>query len=162
MRRGFSVLELIVVIVVIAAIAAIAVPRAGAAARNAAAASAADQLRRLATAFELYHADHGGWPVDKAKGEFPPEMVGRLRPADIGPSPIGGDYDWQNWMSFNNGVIRGTAVGIVGEFDSATALQVDRLIDDGDLLSGALFQHHINGQPGVDAASQFLTYRISE
>ncbi|MFU8828028.1 MAG: type II secretion system protein [Phycisphaerales bacterium] len=59
-RRGFSLIELVIVIVIIGIIGAIAVPRMSRAATGAADSSLVADLNVLRTAIELYQAEHGG------------------------------------------------------------------------------------------------------
>jgi prepilin-type N-terminal cleavage/methylation domain-containing protein len=141
--HGFSLIELVIVVVIIAVIAAIAAPRVTEASRNASAAAMAAHIRRLADAFELYHAEHGSWPYDSLPGVLPPEMAGRLRPSDFGPSPAGGLYDWQNWIDMHP--LGGCIVGIAdGVHDWALLTRVDAILDDGDLATGTFVRHSLN------------------
>ncbi len=89
MSRGFSLIELLIVAVIIAVIVAIAVTRVTQASRNATAAGVAAHLRTMATAFDLYNAEHGSWPRHSETGAMPPEMQGRLLATDVGSSPAG-------------------------------------------------------------------------
>ncbi len=142
-ERAFSLIELVIVVVIIAVIAAIAVPRATEASRNAAAAAMAAHIRKLADAFDLYHAEHGSWPDDSLAGDLPTEMAGRLRPSDFGPSPAGGLYDWQNWIDMHP--LGGCIVGIAdGVHDWALLTRVDAILDDGDLATGTFVRHSLN------------------
>ncbi len=139
MSRGFSLIELLIVAVIIAVIVAIAVPRVTEASRNAAAASVAAHLRTMATAFDLYNAEHGSWPRHSETGAMPPEMQGRLLATDFGSSPAGGMYRWDNWI--DGGItLGGVWVSVHTEFgtpfDTALFAQVDALLDDGDLTTG--------------------------
>ncbi|MFG0292994.1 MAG: type II secretion system protein [Phycisphaerales bacterium JB065] len=59
-RRGFSLIELVIVIVIIGIIGAIAVPRMSRAATGAADSSLVADLNVLRTAIDLYQAEHGG------------------------------------------------------------------------------------------------------
>jgi len=59
-RRGFSLIELVIVIVIIGIIGAIAVPRMSRAASGAADSSLVADLNVMRTAIDLYQAEHGG------------------------------------------------------------------------------------------------------
>lgn len=160
MQRAFSLIELVIVVVIIAVIAAIAMPRATEAARNAEAAAMAAHIRRVADAFELYHAEHGQWPPDTGAGEFPPEMVDRLRPSDFGPTPAGGMYDWQNWdggVAVLGGIWVGVHRGIDPAIDLDLLRRVDAILDDGELATGAVVRHTLT-QVGV--GSQMVSLRL--
>ncbi len=141
---GFSLIELVIVVVIIAVIAAIAAPRVNEASRNASAAAMAAHIRRLADAFQSYHAEHGDWPPDRTRGELPPEMAGRLRPSDFGRTPAGGTYDWHNWtggLQPVGGCIMGIADGIT---DWDLLMRVDAILDDGNLETEAFVMHSLD------------------
>ena len=157
MKRAFSLLELVIVVMIITVIAAIAVPRATKASRNAQAASMAAHIRRLADAFDLYHAEHGAWPPDSLAGFLPVEMQHRLRTTDFARTPAGGKYDWQNWTNGHHpmgGCIMGIADGIT---DWNMIQRIDELIDDGNLLTGAFVRHNLNGP---DSAGNMAGLRV--
>ncbi len=65
-KRGFSLVELIIVIVILGVIAAIAVPRISRGAKGADESSLRQDLSILRTAIEMYAAEHGGdYPASK-------------------------------------------------------------------------------------------------
>ena len=147
MSRAFSLIELVIVVVIFAVIAAIALSRATQASRHAQAAGIAAHLRRLADAFELYHAEHGMWPPNTTKGEFPPQMSGRLRPSDFGPTPAGGFIDWQNWEGGCRplgGVWIGVSMTSGHSFDPDLLRRIDAILDDGDLSTGQFVRHSMD------------------
>jgi len=59
-RRGFSLVELVIVIVILGVIAAIAVPRISRGAKGADESSVRQNLAILRSAIEMYSAEHGG------------------------------------------------------------------------------------------------------
>ena len=59
-RRGFSLVELVIVVVVLGVIAAVAVPRLSRGSRCAADAALAKDVQSLRKAIDLYAAEHGG------------------------------------------------------------------------------------------------------
>lgn len=64
-RRGFSLVELVIVIVILGVIAAIAVPRISRGAKGADESAVRQDLSILRTAIEMYSAEHGGdYPGD--------------------------------------------------------------------------------------------------
>lgn len=71
-RRGFSLVELVIVLVIIGIIAAIAVPRFSSATEAAHAKTVAGTLRIVNGAMELYKADHGYYPGVKPDGTMHP------------------------------------------------------------------------------------------
>jgi len=65
-RRGFSLIELVIVVVIIGIIAAIAVPRMSRGAQGAGDSALAGDLATLRNAIDLYQTEHGGsYPTDE-------------------------------------------------------------------------------------------------
>ena len=60
LRRGFSLIELVVVVVIIGIIAAIAIPHLGRGAQAAADAALAQDLAQIRQAIDAFQAEHGG------------------------------------------------------------------------------------------------------
>lgn len=63
-RRGFSLIELVIVVLILGIIAAIAVPRMSRGAKGAQESSVAADLAILRNAIDLYHTEHGEFPAD--------------------------------------------------------------------------------------------------
>lgn len=59
-RRGFSLIELVIVVVIIGVITAIAIPRMSSARERAQAAAVSDGVAKIDTAIQLYKAEHLG------------------------------------------------------------------------------------------------------
>ena len=68
-RKGFSLLELVIVVVIIGIIAAIAIPRMSRGAAGAAEAALTGDLAVLRNAIDLYTVEHGGTPPAEATFE---------------------------------------------------------------------------------------------
>lgn len=66
-RRGFSLIELVIVVVIIGIIAAIAIPRMSRGASGAGDAALSGNLTILRNAIDLYHTEHGGTDNDYPK-----------------------------------------------------------------------------------------------
>ncbi len=81
-RRGFSLIELVIVIVIMGTVAAIAIPRMSHAAQSAAAANLRASLKTLNTATEMYALEHEGLnPAQAPSGAVDPlvkNLVHRL------------------------------------------------------------------------------------
>ncbi len=73
-RRGFSLVEVVIVIVIIGVVAAIAVPRLTSASGNAAESAVRANLAAMRTALDLYAADH--------YGNYPPSLTALARYTD--------------------------------------------------------------------------------
>ena len=129
--------ELVIVVVIVAIIASIALARFSGFAERTEQAAIGEHLRRMATAFELYHADHDAWPADTLPGVFPPEMSGYLREGDFRGDPLGGKFDWEQWGDPPKHAV-GYFVSVHNVQDWGTALEIDRQVDNGDLNSGAM------------------------
>jgi general secretion pathway protein G len=84
-KKGFSLVEMVVVILLIGIIAAVAAPRMFDTADNARANSTKQNLAVIRDALELYRSQNGGYPTtatiatdlkDYIRGPFPPAQVG--------------------------------------------------------------------------------------
>ncbi|MEN0020444.1 MAG: prepilin-type N-terminal cleavage/methylation domain-containing protein [Planctomycetota bacterium] len=134
-KRGFSLIELVVVVVILAALATIAVPRAAHAASRARHTAFVSHLRALVHAAEVHLQTADAPFIDSHSAEMPTEFEGVFDEEDWeNDSPIGGEWDLES-----NDVGVGLAIGI-NNFDGAAEIAdlvaVDRLIDDGRLTSG--------------------------
>jgi prepilin-type N-terminal cleavage/methylation domain-containing protein len=75
-RRGFTLIELMIVVVIIGILAALAIPKFTSVTKRAKESEAAPLLRQIATLQERYHAREGVYTTDMAQLEGGPEMTG--------------------------------------------------------------------------------------
>ena len=134
-RRAFTLIELVLVVAILGVLSAIAMPRIAGAAQSARPAAFARSLDTLADAILLYYYEHGEWPGDGSTGKPPTELEGRVdQNAWTAGTPLGGE--WDSEKDYDN--IYG--IGVHGDADPALLLEVDRLIDNGDLATGSFRQ----------------------
>ncbi len=138
-ERAFTLVEIIVVVVVIGILAAVAVPKFVGAREQTAIAAAAEDLKAIELAADMYNAMHGAFPPDVNRTR---EVEG-LAPFFKGenpfakPCPIGGAYDWEGPPRWNppQVSIRKNGSNIYSDED---AQALDEHFDDGDLNTGRL------------------------
>jgi len=68
LRRGFTLVELLIVVIILAILAAIVVPQFIASTQDAAEAAVDTNLRNLRAAVDLYYQQHGEYPSDNGDG----------------------------------------------------------------------------------------------
>jgi prepilin-type N-terminal cleavage/methylation domain-containing protein len=134
-NEAFTLVEIMIVVSVIALLAMIAVPSFLRAREQARSAKFVNALRIASGAFEVYAAEHNGYPADVSRGIVPPGMATYFgKTFDwTKPTPFGGNWDWDyNVFGFTAAV---SAVGM--NSTTAQMLEIDSKFDNGDLSSGA-------------------------
>lgn len=137
--RGFSIIELVIVIVIVGLLAAIAVPRLAAFGANGKYAATHQGFRQIASALDMYHADHLGYPPNASIATLPPEMVGYLDEFSFTvPPPIGRAWDWNGEGSgiMSHGV--NLSIHTVPEADRA---EMESRFDDDQPETGLYRKH---------------------
>lgn len=89
-RRGFSLIELLVVLLIIGTLAGIAIPNLQRALLRARAVDAMSDLNVVRVALENYRADENTWPPDQNRGTIPPGLDAYL--------PGGFDFNREDWI----------------------------------------------------------------
>lgn len=95
-RRGFTIVELLVVVTVIGVLAQIAIPHYAGVKRRALAASIVGDVRAVQIAAFGYYTEHGEFPAKAGNGKVPDELVDYL-PAGFTFKQSDWTYKWHTW-----------------------------------------------------------------
>ena len=117
-RRGFAIVELLVVLVVLGIVANIAIPVFLHAQLKARATKIVTDFKYVESVVTTYYSQSGVWPRDRAPGVVPPELAaaigGRLDWGQKGRRSMAIQYEWDNWINKNGNPLKpktGVAVG---------------------------------------------------
>jgi prepilin-type N-terminal cleavage/methylation domain-containing protein len=138
-RPAFTFVEVVLVMLVLGILAGVAAPKLIIARETAALNAFTAQLKAYADAFDMYKADYGVYPNNSVTATLPANMGRYINPADFAKqTPLGGYWDYTaSGAGLNAGVGVEYANG-VGFPGTAKLLEVDRLLDDGNLATGSL------------------------
>lgn len=145
-------LSVAIAVFVVGVAVAIAVPRVQQAVWKRRATKVAEELRAFATAFQAHAAQHGEWPAATQRpGEVPPGMEAALGAQWSGRSAVGLRYLWapdslQRGRRFRAAIVLWRDYPRPHGEERWLLEEIDRLIDDGDLLGGR-FQIGHRDQP---------------
>lgn len=132
-RKGFTLVEIMIVVVIIGILAAMAAPTLDRVRQRAIATRIANDFRIFGAAFQQYAMENGDFPADTGPGAVPAGMSEYLKASIFtSKTPAGGYYDWDSGVF---GVVAGVSV-FNPEVDAATLLMVDEIMDDGNLGTG--------------------------
>ncbi len=104
MKKGFSIIELLVVISIIGYLAYIVIGSLNTAREKGNMSRARQELKNVAQALELYAIDHGGYPPDVARGL--PNGIEAYLPGGVWPTAVwpGSVFDWDNGVDSSSGL----------------------------------------------------------
>ncbi len=132
-----------VVVLIISVLASLSVPALQRVQRRTKSATIASDFRTFAAAFDSYAQEFGKWPAEAGVGAIPTGMAGRLNEsAWTRQTPMGGRYNWEN-NQLHFGVRYAAAIAITATAASPLPIDInqmydiDRMIDDGNLLGGS-------------------------
>ena len=136
-RRAFTLVEMIVVVLILGILGSVAAPRLIGTTQVASVNAFTTQLTAFADAFDLYKAEYGAYPSNAATGVLPTGMDKFINAAEYArETPLGGRWDY-TVLGANTGVGVEYLNG-VGFPGTATLLEVDTMLDNGNLATGAL------------------------
>ena len=103
-RRGFSIIEMLVVMAIVGVLARIALPTYHRLRRQAIAAQVVGDFKVVQNAVITYFTDHGTFPPEYGPGQIPTQLAGYL-PTNFSFARPGSRYqiDYENW-SLPNGL----------------------------------------------------------
>ncbi|MBN2164059.1 MAG: prepilin-type N-terminal cleavage/methylation domain-containing protein [Pontiellaceae bacterium] len=140
-RRGFSLVELMIVVAVIGLISAIGIPAVLYAGNKAKGRKFAREIKTAGNAFVMYAFDNGNYPPDVIQGQLPAGMGSYLsRFPWTETTVIGGSWDW-DYRQY--GVLAGISV-YQPSWKEEDMADIDSILDDGNLGTGQ-FRRHTGG-----------------
>jgi len=147
-RRGFTLIEILIVVVIIGILAAITVPQFASASTDAARVTFMNNLRSFVDAGYRYEFETASMLPDAATGTvaagFEPYVL-EIQWESI--TPIGGRWDTEP-VTIDGETHGGVGVHFNGDGDTrddAFMVEIDAVMDDGDLTTGA-FRGHGGGR----------------
>lgn len=137
-RRGFTLVEILIVVVILGILAALVIPAFASAALTSTNQAFISSMKNFEKAASMFHAKYGQWPQDGASGRLPSDMDDFVDTGEFeNGTPLGGVWDFE----YNERGLT-SAVGVhfngAGESrDDDYMIDIDAAFDDGDLDAGS-------------------------
>lgn len=143
---GMTLMEIMIVVLLLGILAAMVVPTLVHARGNTQVTATASDMKNMAAALERYRADHGDYPAHVGYRQIPNELYDYFPLKGYTETPLGGTWDYVNYVPAQS-TISGQqfSVAVRARFDTQHFIEIDRLIDDGDLSTGAVQQFNAHG-----------------
>ena len=137
-KRGFTLVEILIVVVILGILAAITIPMFTDAANGARQTVFVTDVREFAKAAHLYRVETGEYLEDSSSGTLPAGWAPYVDENKwTQPTPIGGVWDME-LNSFSITQALGVHFDGTGQTrDDAYMLEIDRAFDDNNLATGA-------------------------
>lgn len=130
---------MIVVVLIIGILGSVAAPKLINTTQNASINAFATQLTAFADGFDLYKAESGAYPSNVGTGLLPAGVEKFVNAKEFAkPTPLGGYWDYSAGSGGVNAGVGVEYLNGVGFPGTGPLLEVDRLLDDGNLATGSL------------------------
>ncbi|MEM1110219.1 MAG: prepilin-type N-terminal cleavage/methylation domain-containing protein [Planctomycetota bacterium] len=136
-NHAFTLIEMLIVVVILGILASVGLPAISNATTRSQVTAAAEGMVAISKAATRYQLDHGVYPSDRSGGDDVPDLAPYLHEFDWETTPIGGEWDWDNWTNVNLNKSMKICVSI-NRGDNAKAQAIDALIDDGNAKAGGV------------------------
>lgn len=134
-RRGFTLVEIMIVVIIIGLLAALAIPTIHNSQKAAKGATFINDIRTYAAAAEVFSLETGDYPEDSAPRVMPTGLEEYIPTMKwVADTPIGGAWDF---VKDDKGVV--SAFGASGHTaTNAQLMHIEAKFDDGNLSTGKL------------------------